>query len=275
VPDALAPAQILEISGLDGRAFAHAQFTSNVDALVDGQWQWSAWLDPAGRVRNVFALLRSREDRLLAWLPRGDSASMAQRLSMYVLRSKVRMQPLAGRWLLDLHSAGGGTPEQAAEIWLLDLPGSPPRHAAIIDCDTEPPLDADRLQAWVREDIAAGLPWIGSETAEEFTPQALGLERLGAISLGKGCYPGQEIVARLHYRGGNKRTCVPLKLECDLAPAPGAVIEIAGTASLSGRILYAAQPQDGICAALGVLPINLPEDARMQLASGCGVILAT
>ena len=200
---------------------------------------------------------------------------MAQRLSMYVLRSKVRMQPLAGRWLLDLHSAGGGTPEQAAEIWLLDLPGSPPRHAAIIDCDTEPPLDADRLQAWVREDIAAGLPWIGSETAEEFTPQALGLERLGAISLGKGCYPGQEIVARLHYRGGNKRTCVPLKLECDLAPAPGAVIEIAGTASLSGRILYAAQPQDGICAALGVLPIDLPEDARMQLASGCGVILAT
>lgn len=275
MPDALAPAQILEISGLDARAFAHAQFTSHVEALVDGQWHWSAWLDPAGRVRNVFALLRSREDRLLAWLPRGDAAGMAKQLSMYVLRSKVRLQPLSGRWLLDLHAAGGGITEHATETWLLDLPGSPPRHAAIIDCDSEPPLDADRLQAWIREDIAAGLPWIGSETAEEFTPQALGLERLGTISLDKGCYPGQEIVARLHYRGGNKRRCVPLKLECDLAPEPGTVVEVAGTASASGRILYAAQPQEGICAALGVLPIDLPADARMRLASGPTVILAT
>lgn len=275
MPHALAPAQILEISGHDARAFAQAQFTSNVEALVDGQWHWSAWLDPSGRVRNVFALLRSHEDRLLAWLPRGDAAGMAKRLSMYVLRSKVRLQALAGHWLLDPRTAGGGIPGQAADTWLLDLPGSPPRHAAIIECISEPPLDADRLQAWVRDDIAAGLPWIGSETTEEFTPQALGLERLGAISFDKGCYPGQEIVARLHYRGGNKRSCVALKLECDLAPEPGTVVEIAGTASTSGRILYAAQPQEGVCAALGVLPIDLPEDARMRLASGPAVILAT
>ena len=273
--DALAPAQILEISGLDARTFAHAQFTSDVLALVNGQWQWSAWLDPAGRVRNVFALLRSRDDRLLAWLPRGDAAMMANRLSRYVLRAKVRMQPLAGRWLLDLHAADGRTPEQSTDTWLLDLPGAQPRRAAIIHVDVEPRLDADRLQGWIREDIAACLPWIGNETDEEFTPPALGLERLGAVSLDKGCYPGQEIVARLHYRGGNKRTCVPLKLACAVAPEPGASIEIAGSASASGRILYAAQPQDGFCAALGVLPIDLPQDVRVQLASGSARIPAS
>lgn len=268
MPQLLAEALILELSGPDAHAFAQAQFTSNVNALADGQWQWSAWLDPNGRVRNFFALYRAGDEHLLIWLPRGDAAVMATRLSMFVFRSKVRIQPLAGYSLLALPTNDSPAAGNLAGAWLLELPGGEPRRAAIINNRVDTQIDADRLEAWVRDDIAAQLPWITAETAGEFTPQALGLDRLGAISFDKGCYPGQEIVARLHYRGGNKRGCMRVRSESGKPPSPGERIEIDVKPAANGRILYAARPKGGICEALAVLPLELPESVRMKLESG-------
>ncbi|MEO7013751.1 MAG: folate-binding protein [Dokdonella sp.] len=259
---------MLEFSGPDARAFAHAQFTSDVEALLNGQWQWSAWLDPSGRVRNFFALLRSDADRLLAWLPRGDADAMARRLSMFVMRSKVRIQSLPDYWLLDMPADDASAPAAMEDLWMLNLPGSPPRRAALVNNCAETTVDPDRLEAWIRADIAAGLPWISDETAEEFTPQALGLERLDAISFDKGCYPGQEIVARLHYRGGNKRQCMRVTIESSTPPSAGERIRVDGTPSSGGSILYAAAARNDVCDALAVMPANLPENTRMTLESG-------
>lgn len=272
MPDALDHAQIIELSGADALAFAHAQFTSDVRALAVGQWQWSGWLDPSGRVRNFFALFRSDQERLLAWLPRGDSAAMAKHLSMYILRSKLRIRSLADYWLLDLQTSDGAISAESTENWILDLPGSTQRRAAIVNNCAVLAIDTQRRQAWAREDIAAGLPWISHETAEEFTPQALGLDRLGAISLDKGCYPGQEIVARLHYRGGNKRGCVRLRLESGVLPQSGERIDVDASPVAHGRILYAAPAEDGFCEALAVLPLDLPDNIVMRLESGTKAI---
>lgn len=272
MPQLLAQAQILELSGPDARALAQAQFSNDVNALADGQWQWSAWLDPSGRVRNFFALYRAGNERLLIWLPRGDAAVMATKLSMFVFRSKLRIQPLAGYSLLALPTDTSAATENLAGAWILDLPGGTPRRAAIVNTPVEAQIDADRLEAWICADIAAQLPWITSETAEEFTPQALGLDRLGAISFDKGCYPGQEIVARLHYRGGNKRGCRRVRTASGEAPGAGERIEIDGTPAAKGRILYAARNQTGVYEALAVLPLDLPENSRMKLESGSKVI---
>ena len=274
MPHPLAPAQILELSGIDARAFAHAQFTSDVMILSAGQWQWSAWLDPKGRVRSLFALLWTDDARLLAWLPRGDANTMATRLSTFVFRSKVRIQPLADYSLFALPTDGSSPTGNLAGTWILDLPGDTPRRAAIINTRIDTPIDPDRLEAWIRDDIAARLPWIPSEVAEEFTAQALGLDRLGAISFDKGCYPGQEIVARLHYRGGNKRECMRVTIQTCEPPKAGERIEIDATPAANGRILYAAQPQAGICKALAVLPLDLPQNIRMRLESGAVVDLS-
>ncbi len=271
MPQLLAQAQILELSGADARALAQAQFTSNVDALSDGQWQWSAWLDPSGRVRNFFALYQAGDERLLIWLPRGDAAVMGARLSTFLFRSKVRIQSLAGYSLLALPTDDSLAAGNLAGAWLLDLPGDMPRRAAIVDTSVNAQIDTDRLAAWTREDIVAQLPWIVSETAEEFTPQALGLERLDAISFDKGCYPGQEIVARLHYRGGNKRECMRVRTQSCEPPGPGERIEIDTTPAAYGRILYAAPPHGGFCEALAVLPLGVPENIRMTLESGVAV----
>ncbi len=268
MPQFLAQAQILELSGADARSFAQAQFTSDVDALPDCQWQWSAWLDPGGRVRNFFALLLIADERLLIWLPRGDAAVMATRLSMFVFRSKVRIRSLAGYSLLALPTDDSPVAGNLAGAWLLDLPGDTPRRAAIVATPVEPQIDTDRLEAWMRDDIAAQLPWIAGETAEEFTPQALGLERFGAISFDKGCYPGQEIVARLHYRGGNKRGCMRVRTQSSEPPGAGERIGIDDMPAAYGRILYAARNQGGVCEALAVLPLELPEDVQMKLESG-------
>ncbi len=268
MPQLLAQAQILELSGADARALAQAQFTSDVGALSDGQWQWSAWLDPSGRVRNFFALLLANDERLLAWLPRGDAAAMATRLSLFVFRSKVRIQPVAGYALLALQGSDSPATEDLANAWILDLPGESRRRAAIVGNHESGQVDANRLQAWILDDIAARLPWIADETAEEFTPQALGLERFGAISFDKGCYPGQEIVARLHYRGGNKRHCVRLRTESGAPPGAGERIRIDGEAAAFGRVLYSAPAQGGGGEALAVLPLDLQENVRMKLESG-------
>ena len=271
MPQLLAHAQILELSGADARSLAQAQFTNNVDALSDGQWQWSAWLDPSGRVRNFFALYRAGDQRLLIWLPRGDAAAMGTRLSTFVFRSKVRIQSLAGYVLLALPTDDSLAAGSRADAWLLDLPGDTRRRATIVDTAVNAQIAEDRLAAWIREDIAAQLPWIASETAEEFTPQALGLERLDAISFDKGCYPGQEIVARLHYRGGNKRECMRVRTESREPPRAGERIEIDSTPAAYGRILYAAPTYAGFCEALAVLPLGLPENVGMKLESGVAV----
>jgi tRNA-modifying protein YgfZ len=264
----LAPAQVLELSGADARAFAQSQFTSNVNSLESGAWQWSAWLDANGRVRQLFALLQAADDRLLAWLPRGKSTEFAVGLSAFVFRAKVRIQTLPDYSLLGLEDSELAGRANTAENWMLEMPANARRRVMISNEPSGQSTNASRHVEWQLEDIRAGLPWISSEVAGEFTPQALGLDRIGAISLDKGCYPGQEIVARLHYRGGNKRECVRLSVDSDSPPAAGSEIRIDAIPSSSGRILYSIPSGTRSCEALAVLPQEVPENSGLSLKTG-------
>lgn len=270
-PCPLGPAQILHLSGIDARAFAHAQFTSDVNQLSNGAWQWSAWLDAKGRVRNVFALLQLDNEGFLAWLPRGQSALMAEALQAFVFRSKVKLLPL-----VDYHLLGDTSPTSdgacnSAETWSIELPGIQGRRAAIICKGSSKASEPGLTDTWIREDIACGLPWICAENAGQFTAHALGLDRLHAISLSKGCYPGQEIVARLHYRGGNKRECARLQIETATLPTPATEIQIESSPPSVGHLLYAAHSDSEHCEALAVLPVNSDQSLRLTLPSGARI----
>jgi folate-binding protein YgfZ len=189
------PAETLLIEGPDAMAFAHAQFSSNVNSLAVGQWQFSAWLDPQGRVRALFHLARLADDRYLVLLRGGSATAMVEALQRFVFRSKLSITALPSRAL----TTGPSMPLHAisddAEILSL---GCDTHSLQITTAD----IGDD---AWRLPQLRAGWPWLPTQTLNELLPAALSLQRLQAVAIDKGCYPGQEIVARLHYRGGHKR----------------------------------------------------------------------
>ena len=204
---------VLSAEGPQAAAFLQAQLMSDVAALAVGQWQWSGWLTAKGRVVALFALLRDGEESFCLVVPDFPVDALRMALGRFVFRSKVRLSvredwrcaahwdlpafaqrdvavATAGGWLLD---AGGDAAQRG--LWL--LPADSPLLA---------PVGADDAQArWRHADLAHGLPRLPAEQSEQWTPQMLSLQRLRAFSLKKGCYPGQEIVARTHYLGQAKR----------------------------------------------------------------------
>jgi tRNA-modifying protein YgfZ len=189
------PAETLLIEGPDATAFAHAQFSSNVNSLVTGQWQFSAWLDPQGRVRALFHLARLADDRYLVLLRGGSAMAMVEALRRFVFRSKLTLTALPPRALITGPSMSLNMIGDETEILSLG-------------CDTYSlQITASNIgdHAWRLPQLRAGWPWLPTRLLNELLPAALSLQRLHAVAIDKGCYPGQEIVARLHYRGGHKR----------------------------------------------------------------------
>lgn len=187
-------AQTLLLEGADAAAFAQAQFSSNVQSLGVGKWQFGAWLDAQGRVLALFHLARLADDAFLLLLRGGDAAPMAQALQRFVFRSKVKLTVPGPRAL------GGGP---ALESYAARREGD----AYVIGCGDHSLIigAASSDDAWRLPQIRMGWPWLPHEVLGKLLPQSLSLERLQAVAFDKGCYPGQEIVARLHYRGGLKR----------------------------------------------------------------------
>lgn len=267
----LCPAELLFIAGADAGLFAQAQFTSDVTSLAPGRWQWSAWLDPQGRARHFFALLRPEPSRMVAWLPLGNAAVMRAELVRFVMRSRVQLD--AQVWVTHALDADDSLPALEADELLardagfvLRQPGPRVRTAWIAPI-ADPAFDESALEHWRLDDIAAALPWVSEPVASEFVPQALDLERLDAIRFDKGCYPGQEIAARLHFRGGNKRHLHRLLVD-SAAPVPSTpVTGVDGR--VIGQILYAANCRSGERSeGLAVLADGAAGDADSVLVSG-------
>lgn len=277
-PTPLSPARILMLEGQDAVNFAQLQFCGDVATLSDGAWQWNAWLDAQGRARCFFALLRLAPDRLLAWLPEGDAEAMRAALAMYLFRSKVRLNVLDGWTVYDASEAAGSP---AAGQWLamsegfaITMPG-PVRRIALLAPASARPHENAALDAWRCNDIAAGLPLLAAELGGMFVAQALDLARLGAVSFDKGCYPGQEIVARLHFRGGNKRRLCRLSIDRSAPPHPGETIHAEDATTPAGTVLYGASTISGACIALAVLPESLLASTALTTPSNMHINTCT
>lgn len=210
---------VVELAGPEAAAFAQAQFMSDLRDLPAGHWQWSGWLTPKGRVIALFALLKFAEDRLWTVLPDFPADEFVARLQRYVFRSKVKLAVcanLVATARLDAavragaREAIGGAMDSGITLDFSGDGGS--RLLALLAQEHLAPRPADPRTdlAWCRADLAHGLPRLGADQVEAWTPQMLSLERLRAYSVKKGCYPGQEIVARTHFLGQAKRALVRL-----------------------------------------------------------------
>lgn len=253
---------VVTLEGRDALAFAHAQFSSDVNALGDGDWHWSAWLTPKGRVIALFALLRRDAETLWLVLPDADRESFAIALRRYVFRSKVVIglpdMPITGGFVEPTH--GRLEPSRA---WLgstaveLDLSTEAGPRTLRIGGEPAPP-DPAALARWTAADVAHGLPRLEASQAEKWTPQQLSLDRLRAYSVKKGCYPGQEIVARTHFLGKAKRGL--RLLWTDAAAAPGDSVHDAEGAPL-GEVVCVAAQEDGGHLIQVVAPLDAADDA--------------
>jgi folate-binding protein YgfZ len=267
MPIVLPAPQVIQISGADAVAFAQAQFSSDLHALQDGHWQWSAWLSAQGRVRAFFHLLRINPNDLRLVLRGGSAAQMCDALARYVFRAKVHVRVVddASAFLLDRPLDADKTVTEANRSQVvvgafgmsIALPGDSPRwlllsetrESAVATEDSESALNSNALA-----DIDAGLVTLAPATEDRLLPDWIGLTDLAATSVRKGCYPGQEIVARLHFKGGNKRWLHHLTFDAAELPSAGASIGTGdSTDDGRGTILNAAWISPGVGAALAVL----------------------
>ncbi|HEY4560638.1 MAG TPA: folate-binding protein, partial [Lysobacter sp.] len=195
-------------SGRDAVAFAQAQFMNDVAALAPGHWQWNGWLDPKGRVQALFQLLRIDEETLLA-VTASPVDALAAALRRFLFRSKVAID------LPDLAVAGVlARAREAAEdriasqgdVLELDLSSDAGERTLLLGANV--PADTFSERDWSVLDLRHGWPGIPGAHLDAWTPQQLSLQRFPAFSVRKGCYPGQEIVARTHFLGRAKREAV-------------------------------------------------------------------
>jgi tRNA-modifying protein YgfZ len=167
-------------SGTDAFDFLQAQLSNDLQLLEDKAQILSAWCNPKGRVICIMRIRRSDPGYQLV-LPAELTEPVRERLTMFRFRSKV-----------DLES----TPATAKDLGI-----------------------SGTTDDWLLDNLRAGRPEIWRAQSEEFTPHMLNLDLLGAVSFDKGCYPGQEIVARTHYRGASRRRTH--RFESGQALAPG------------------------------------------------------
>ena len=241
---------LIEASGADAPEFLHGQFTNDVLGLEDGAATLSAWCNPKGRVIATFLLCRSGDRYWLA-LPQALKTAFLRRLKLYVLRASVHIAVAdEGLTLAGMIGAPAGQSCAAGVFPVVSPAAGLNNDLAIVIAGPETlrELRTDpegNEQAWDAANVRRGIPWLGEQTSERFLPQELNLDALGALSYDKGCYPGQEIIARLRYRGEVKRFLRRATAEGPLAPRPGAPLTLPGETKTIGAVISAVSGPDG------------------------------
>ena len=293
---------LIAAQGPDADLFLQGQLTCDVQRATLDHSVLGAFCSSKGRALACLRLFR-REDAVYLELPQELVEATLTRLRKYVLRAKVTLEDASHR-LVRFGVAGshaevvltnqfGAIPEVInsvihttgdwPDITVIRLPGITPRfelhgplpvmQALWKALDTHATFTG--AEPWLLLDILAGIPAIYPETVEAFVPQMINLDALDGISFRKGCYTGQEVVARMHYLGKLKRRMYVARVDSEHFPRPGdALFSPQTDASQSaGRIVDAAKHPDGGYALLAVALIECAEQGVLQLSDAQGATL--
>lgn len=268
---------LILVSGEDAGSFLHAQLCNDVLTLAEGQAQWNGWCSPKGRLLATFLLWRGRQGYFLQ-LPRALQPSIQKRLQMFVLRSKVMIADVGGDWVR--FGIGGN----GADALLGEVVGEVPA-AAMATIHTHGgrlirlssqrfefiAATPDALALWqtltdrarragapvwdalaIREGVLTVLP----ATQDAFVPQMANFELIGGLSFKKGCYPGQEIVARTQYRGILKRRLVRVHVDATAVNVGDSLFSAEFGDQAAGTVAMVARSSKGGFEALAVAQIE-------------------
>ncbi len=246
---------VLTITGEDAQGFLQNLLTNDVNALDINQSQLSGFCNAKGRLFSIFILIR-RQDYYQMVLPRSMCSLLQQRLAMYVLRSKVTVSDDSEHFALFSIPNSDLNPIEslmlsADKYQLLLNNGQYLCLIPKIEIDTViNTIDSLGWQvtpetSWNLASISAGLPSVVLETKEKFTPQQVNLDLVNGVSFKKGCYPGQEVVARLHYLGSPSRRMFIAHIDSGELPKAGKEV-FNGSGDIAGHIVCAEQNTDKI-----------------------------
>lgn len=258
---------LLQVSGEDAQGFLQNLLSNDIRETDGGKVQLSSFNNAKGRMLASMLIWREDADYLLQ-MPRGLCEAMRKKLSMYVLRSKVKITDISDekvclgfsgdKALSALHGLYAALPEENMSVVQAEDATLIRRDAHRLQIVTDVLRATDIWQSlsgtamaagspcWDWLDIRAGIPFILPQTLEAFVPQMVNFELIGGINFKKGCYPGQEVVARMHYLGKAKRRMYLARVMTSAAPLPGdKVFSAADPAQPCGEVVNAAQAAHG------------------------------
>jgi tRNA-modifying protein YgfZ len=279
---------LIRAQGPDAASFLHGQLTQDTNSLRQGSARLAGYCSPKGRLLASFIVWRGDADTFYLACSADLLAPTLKRLSMFVLRAKCKLTdatadlPLYGlaggdaaAWLGDAAPAatwasaslGAGQVTRLPDVdgtarWLLAQPADAPAPAL-------PALPAD---AWAALEVRSGVVRITAATVEQFVPQMVNLELVGGVNFQKGCYPGQEIVARSQYRGTLKRRSLVFDSAAPLA-AGQEVFHSDDPAQPAGLVALAAARPDGGSSALVEIKLSALEAGSLHAGAADGPLL--
>ena len=221
--------------GNDAESFLQSQFTGDVSTIPDGGWALSGYCSPKGRLLAVFFVCRAQSEFLLLTHDSVSEAVIA-RLRMYVMRADVTLERLAERSLAFRDKRPDADPPTSNADPLFQIQD-------LLDVSTAEAAPVDALSerlSFQQLCIELGVAVISAPLSEMFIPQSVNLDLVGGVSFQKGCYPGQELVARVRYRGKPKQRMIRAVAEQTRHPDPGdAVLCTSGTSGRNGVVVSA------------------------------------
>ncbi len=278
---------VIAFRGEETADFLQGQLTNDIHALHADGAQWSGFCNPKGRLLGNFLVWRHGEDTCLQ-LSGDITAAVLKRLSMYVLRSKTRGRDASDETVRLV--VAGPAAAAAVEAAMGTLPDAPlrtaacdaghvvrvgadkfvlaiaPEHAIAVWQALRPAVTPVGAPVWDWLRLNAGIPMIVAATQEEFVPQMVNLEAIGGVSFQKGCYTGQEIVARSQYLGKMKRRMFLANVDADASPGDDLYsADLEGQAS--GKVVNAAPAPDGGCDVLVVARVDSVAAQTLHLKS--------
>ncbi len=237
---------VIRAQGADAASFLHGQLTQDVALLDREHARLAGFCTAKGRLLATMVLWHGGDEEILLALPAETLAATLKRLSMFVLRAKCKLSDASGEFavygLLGTPAAEAWTLAREGDAVQIALPGSTLAARALRVQPANAPAPAGAVleaEDWACAEAEAGQAWVRGATVEAFVPQMINFEVLGGVSFKKGCYPGQEIVARSQYRGTLKR-----RLQ---------VFEAEATATVGQEIFHSADPEQpaGVVAGAG------------------------
>jgi hypothetical protein len=300
VLNAPAVARLLElgtirVDGADATAFLQSQLTNDVAHLGNDALQLNGYCTPKGRLLATFHQWRDG-DAIVLQLPRQLVAPVAKRLSMFVLRAKVRLADTSDQCTTHallgpqasaaLRAAGIEPPAQTwasvenAGLRVSRLPAAPTVAERFLLTQAGSALPATLASlpmvssdAWWWSEVAAAVPTVFPVTQEKFVPQMINFEVLGGVNFKKGCYPGQEIVARSQYLGKLKRRMQVAHAEIDDPPAAGSDVFQSAQEQPIGTVVMAARAPGGGVDLLFEAPVDRVASGTLHIGASGGAAL--
>lgn len=278
---------VIQVQGDDAAKFLHGQLTQDFSLLGLSEARLAAFCSPKGRMQASFVGYKRSATEIFLVCQRDILAPTLKRLSMFVMRAKAKLTDVSADYTVygvagSAITSIAGTPgpawakadfEASTRVELYPADGVPRALWIAPASDPAPPGPALSAQDWAWGEVRSGIAMISAPIVEAFVPQMLNYESVGAVNFKKGCYPGQEVVARSQFRGTLKRRAYLAHAEVAMTVGQE-VFQASDDSQPCGLVALAAPSPQGGFDAIVSLQVSAFEAGDLHLGAASGAPLS-